>query len=183
MTFWSAGTSSVANPGRDTTTLNDPVLVWPRPSVAEHDTVAVPILNSEPDAGRHTGVPLLEVGAGYATVAPSGDTANAARSPEMLNTGAAGSDTVTVNALVTALSWGSRATHETVVMPVGKVPPESVPALQTTDNVVAASSGSEADMAVGYTTGVLLSAVATTEMERGTTSSGGVVSKVVRDTV
>ena len=46
----------VAWDGVCTVTINDPIALFPCASVAEHDTVVLPIWNVEPEVGVHAGV-------------------------------------------------------------------------------------------------------------------------------
>src|SRR5580765_8719195 len=113
-----------------TVTLNDPLALWPAPSVAVQTTVVSPMANVDPDPGtqltgteapRSVAVGLLNV-----TVRPPGDVASTEMSlGTLLITGSVVSWTMTLKKAEAGLPLPSLASHSTEVVPIAKVEPDT----------------------------------------------------------
>jgi hypothetical protein len=60
---WFAGTEITGEPGFVTVTVNEPGVGGLTPSLAEHDTVVVPITKADPEGGVQVKVPVVDVAA------------------------------------------------------------------------------------------------------------------------
>ena len=110
-------------------TSNEPVELLPVASVAVQATVVVPSGKVEPDAGEQTTDGLRSTAsvavASYVTTAPPGPVASAEIVPGSASAGAVVSATTTSNEPADTLPESSTAVQSTLVVPSGKVEPES----------------------------------------------------------
>jgi hypothetical protein len=160
-----------------TVTVNVPVAVFAAASVAVHVTVVVKVGKVDPEGGTHT------TGTGPSTAsraeavkvatAPASLVPWIARSAGRVRTGAVVSPTVTVNVPEAVFAAASVALHETVVVPIGKVDPDS--GVQTTATCPSIASRAEA-VKVALAPAAL---VASTATFAGRISTGAVPSATV----
>jgi len=113
-----------------TVTLNDPLALWPAPSVAVQMTVVTLIANVDPDPGTQlTGAEAprsVAVGVLNVTVRPAGDVASTKMSlGTLLIIGAVVSWTMTLKEVEAGLPFPSLASHSTEVVPIAKVEPDT----------------------------------------------------------
>jgi hypothetical protein len=107
-----------------TVTVNDPVAVFPCPSVAEQVTVVTPSGNVAPDAGEHgivwIGPETASVAdTAYATGAPEAPIADTVIAVGSVSTGGVVSWTRTVKVFCAVFPFESVAVHVTVVVAIG----------------------------------------------------------------
>jgi hypothetical protein len=128
-----------------TTTANEPLVVFPAASVAEHATDVVPSGKVEPDGGVQVGNRDVGPSAAVAvnvTVVPAAALTVRVIVAGSVSVGGVVSETVTVKDAEPVLPTASVAVQTTVVTPSGKLEPElgvqvGLPSLAVTENVTA----------------------------------------------
>ncbi len=129
-----------------TVTMNVAFALFPRESVAVHDTVVVPTGNVLPDDGEQVGSmapsTMSDADAENVTGAPFGPVASVTMSPVTVTLGGVVSRTVTVNVLgALVLPESSVAVQLTVVVAIAKVLPDGGPHVTVGDGSTMSERG------------------------------------------